>query len=92
MQLADRIKPISYLKTNTADIAKELSETNEVIIITTNGQASFVCMDIRSYEEHKEATALLKILSMDDDEEGSDFLSGMARIKQGIINKSGVKG
>ncbi len=64
MSLADRIKPISYLKANAAEIARQLNETHEPLIITQNGEARMVVQDIHSYEETQETLALLKILAL----------------------------
>jgi prevent-host-death family protein len=64
MKLSSQIKPISYLKSHTADIVKELTDTREPMFITQNGEAKMVVMDVRSYEEHEETLALLKILAL----------------------------
>jgi prevent-host-death family protein len=64
MKLSSQIKPISYLKSHTADIVKELTNTREPMFITQNGEAKMVVMDVRSYEEHEETLALLKILAL----------------------------
>lgn len=61
---SERIKPISYLKSHAAEIVKNLSETREPLIITQNGEAKLVVMDVKSYEESAETLALLKILAM----------------------------
>ncbi|MDD2881486.1 MAG: type II toxin-antitoxin system Phd/YefM family antitoxin [Rhodoferax sp.] len=64
MSLASQIKPISYLKSNAADIVKEFLVNPEAIIITQNGEAKMVVMDIGSYERLQETMALLKLLSL----------------------------
>lgn len=64
MSLATQIKPISYLKSNAADIVKEFLINPESIIITQNGEAKMVVMDIGAYERQQEAMALLKLLSL----------------------------
>jgi prevent-host-death family protein len=64
MSLAAQIKPISYLKSNAADIVKEFAVNPEAIIITQNGEAKMVVMDIGAYESQQEAMALLKLLSL----------------------------
>lgn len=63
MHLSDRIKPISYLKANAAQVLDTLRETGEPMIITQNGEAKAVIQDIRQYEETEETLALLKILA-----------------------------
>ncbi len=64
MSLAEQIKPISYLKSNAADIVKEFLINPESIIITQNGEAKMVVMDIVAYEQQQETMALLKLLSL----------------------------
>lgn len=66
MSLAKSIKPISYLKTNTAEAVRFVRETGEPLVITLNGEAKIVLQDIRMYEETQETLALLKILALGD--------------------------
>ncbi len=64
MKYSSQIKPISYLKSHTASIVKELSETRKPLLITQNGEAKLVVMDVKSFEEREETFALLKILAL----------------------------
>ncbi|MDP2902819.1 MAG: type II toxin-antitoxin system Phd/YefM family antitoxin [Methylovulum sp.] len=64
MKYSTQIKPISYLKSHTAEIVRELSESREPLLITQNGEAKLVVMDVKSYEEQEETFALLKILAL----------------------------
>jgi prevent-host-death family protein len=64
MKLSTHIKPISYLKSNTAQIVKELTESREPMVITQNGEATLMVIDVKSYEERENTLALLKILAM----------------------------
>lgn len=64
MSLATHIKPISYLKSNAADIVKTFASNPESIIITQNGEAKMVVMDIGTYERQQETMALLKLLNL----------------------------
>ena len=59
-----RIKPISYLKANAAEILRRLAERREPLVITQNGEAKAIMQDIASYEETQETMALLKILAL----------------------------
>jgi len=60
----DRIKPITYLKANAAEILIDLRETGEPMVITQNGEAKAVIQDVASYEKTQETLALLKILAL----------------------------
>ena len=64
MSLATSIKPISYLKSNAADIVKDFATNPESLIITQNGEAKMVVMDIHEYERQQETFALLKLIAM----------------------------
>jgi prevent-host-death family protein len=64
MKLSTHIKPISYLKSHTAQIVKELTESREPMVITQNGEATLVVIDVKSFEERENTLALLKILAL----------------------------
>lgn len=64
MKYATRIKPISYVKANAAELIRELGENREPLVITQNGEAKAVMQDIASYEATQETLALLKILAL----------------------------
>lgn len=63
MKPSESIKPISFLKANTADVVRAVNENREAIIITQNGEARAVVQDIASYEQTQETMALLKLLA-----------------------------
>jgi len=73
-----RVKPISYVKANAADLIRELRENGEPLVITQNGEATAVMQDVASYEATQEALALLKILALGrrQVEEGKTLPSG----------------
>jgi prevent-host-death family protein len=64
MKLSSQIKPISYLKSHAAEIVKTITETREPLVITQNGEAKLVVMDVKSFEEQEDTMALLKLLAM----------------------------
>jgi prevent-host-death family protein len=64
MKFSTQVKPISYLKSHAAEIVRDISARREPLLITQNGEAKLVVMDVRSYEEHQETLALLKILAL----------------------------
>lgn len=68
MKLSTHIKPISYLKSHTAQIVKELTASREPLVITQNGEATLVVIDVKSYEEREETLALLKVLALGSQE------------------------
>lgn len=64
MKYATRIKPISYVKANAAELIRELAENRQPLVITQNGEATAVMQDVASYEATQETLALLKILAL----------------------------
>jgi len=68
MQLSQTIKPISYLKTKTADVIKSVNENKRSIIITQNGEAKAVIQDIKSYENLQNSLALLKLIVQSEED------------------------
>lgn len=64
MKFSTQVKPISYLKSHAAEIIKDITENREPMLITQNGEAKLVVMDVKSFEEQEETLALLKILAL----------------------------
>jgi len=64
MRYSSRVKPISYVKANAAELIRELAERREPLVITQNGEATAVMQDVASYEATQETLALLKILAL----------------------------
>ncbi|HRO57727.1 MAG TPA: type II toxin-antitoxin system Phd/YefM family antitoxin [Burkholderiaceae bacterium] len=81
MRFSTHIKPISYLKSHAAEIVKDISESREPMLITQNGEAKLVVMDVRTYEQQEETMALLKILAMGN----QDIEQGRFRDAEGVF-------
>ena len=64
MKLTNRVKPISKLKAQAADVIDDVTKSKTPVVITVNGEAKAVLQDVASYEETQEALALLKILAL----------------------------
>lgn len=62
MHLSQDIKPISYLKTKTADVINHVNQNQRTMIITQNGEAKAVIQDIKSYENMQNSLNLLKLM------------------------------
>lgn len=58
------IKPISYIKSNAAEMMNFVNERKEPMIITQNGESRAVLLDVESYQEMKDAFNLLKIIQL----------------------------
>jgi prevent-host-death family protein len=68
MRYSTQIKPISYVKSHAAELLDRIAEEREPIVITQNGEARAVLVDIASYEQTQETLALLKVLAIADKE------------------------
>ena len=64
MRFSTQIKPISYVKAHAAQLLDRITEEREPIIITQNGEARAVLVDVHSYEETQERLALMSILAI----------------------------
>jgi prevent-host-death family protein len=68
MKFSTQIKSISYVKANAAELIERIEKEREPIIITQNGEARAVLMDIHSYEEQLETLNLLKTFAANHSE------------------------
>jgi prevent-host-death family protein len=63
MQFHSHIKPISWLKNNAKQMVETVDETGNPLIITQNGEARAVVMNVRAYDQMQESLALLRMLA-----------------------------
>lgn len=62
------IKPITYLKTSSADLVTEVQESKRPIIITQNGEAKVVVQDLTMYQKQQDLLLLLKTIALAESE------------------------
>ena len=75
INLKENIKPISYIKTNAAEMMKFVNERKSPIIITQNGEARAVLVDIESYQKTQDSFALLNLIKIAE----KDIKNGKSR-------------
>ncbi|MGD0886561.1 MAG: type II toxin-antitoxin system Phd/YefM family antitoxin [Thermodesulfovibrionales bacterium] len=63
MKIKEDIKPISYLKSRSADLISQINETHRPVIITKNGEPRAVIQDVESYEKTINSLNLIRILA-----------------------------
>lgn len=63
MQLHSDIKPISWLKNNAKLMVESVAETGNPMVITQNGEAKAVVMNVRDYDQMQQSLALLRMLA-----------------------------
>ncbi len=68
MNITHDIRPITYLKSKTADALKQINETRRPIIITQNGEPKAVLQDPDSYENMRNAIGIFKLLSQGEND------------------------
>ena len=68
MSLKDSIKPISYLKANTAEVVRDVSQNGKTLYITQNGEAKVVVQSITEYEKNHDTLTMLRILALGEED------------------------
>ena len=68
MKITEDIKPVTYLKSKTADMLNQINETHRPVIITQNGEPRAVLQDPESYERMKSAIGLMKLLAQGEED------------------------
>jgi prevent-host-death family protein len=66
VNLKEDIKPISYIKTNAAEMIDYINDHKNPIIITQHGEAKGVFLDIESYQDMINALSLMKLLQFSE--------------------------
>jgi prevent-host-death family protein len=57
------VRPITYLKSRTAELVLDVAESRRPVTITQNGKAKVVVMDVATYDRWRAALAILKLAS-----------------------------
>ena len=68
MNLSSDIRSISYVKTNAADMRRQVRDTHNAIVITQNGEARALLIDPDAYQEMRYALGMLKLISQSERE------------------------
>jgi len=83
INLVEDIKSISYVKSHTAEILKQVGEKNNPVVITQNGEAKAVLMDVKQYQNIVDSINLMKILSIGE----NDLKNGRIYTHEGLQKK-----
>ena len=68
INLVEDIRSVSYVKSHTAEVMKQIGEKNNPLVITQNGEAKAVLMDVKQYQNIINSINLLKILSIGEND------------------------
>lgn len=81
MQLHSDIKPISWLKNNAKRLVETVAETGNPMVITQNGEAKAVVMNVREYDQMQQSLALLRLLA----DSSADVEAGRVRDSEDVF-------
>ncbi|RPH52713.1 MAG: type II toxin-antitoxin system Phd/YefM family antitoxin [Desulfobacteraceae bacterium] len=82
MNITSDIKPVTFLKSRTADLLNQINETHRPVIITQNGEPRAILQDPKSYENMRNAIGILKLLS----EGEADIRDGKTKSQKDVFN------
>jgi prevent-host-death family protein len=76
LNLETDIRPISYVKAHTAEMIKQVEDRRNPIVITQNGEAKAILLDVNSYQKMVNSINLMRVISIgENDFENGRFVS-----------------
>ena len=66
MRIEHDVRPVTYMKTQAAELLRSVGESRRPVVITQSGEPKGVLMDFTSYQELRQATLLLRLLAQGD--------------------------
>jgi prevent-host-death family protein len=81
ISLSEDIRSVTELKRNTRDILDQLHATGRPVILTVNGKADSVLLDVHVYEKNLHAGNLAKLLAP-----ARDFLKEFKHAKKYTVD------
>lgn len=78
MRHSTQVEPTSYLKRHATEITNTLGDTSEPMLITQNGEAQLMVMDVGTWEQHEQSMAMLKLLALGNQIEAGQFRNAEA--------------
>lgn len=73
--ISEDIRPVTDLKKHTRELLDQVRKTGRPVILTVNGRADAVLIDVKIYEKHLKASNLARLLG----EAESDIAAGRTR-------------
>ncbi len=74
MRLKEDIKSLAYLETRAGDLLKQVTESRRPVVITEEGEAKAVLLDVDSYQALRDAVLLLQFAAQGE----ADIRAGRA--------------
>ena len=66
MRLSEDVKPVDELLTGGAKMIRSVAESRRTILLTDNGAAKAVLMDVASYDKWRDTVALLQLIAQSE--------------------------
>jgi PHD/YefM family antitoxin component YafN of YafNO toxin-antitoxin module len=66
INLKEEIRPLSYIKTNALDMINYVNEKRNPIIVTHDGEACGVILDVESYQNMVNAISIMKLIQISE--------------------------
>ncbi len=66
MRLSEDVKTIDELATSSAQLIRTVAEERRTILLTDNGAARAVLMDVASYDQWRDTVAMLKLIAQSE--------------------------
>jgi PHD/YefM family antitoxin component YafN of YafNO toxin-antitoxin module len=63
MKLTEDVKPVAYLERHAARLVQDVVDNGRTVMLTADGEARAVLMDIARYEKWRSALQMMKILA-----------------------------
>lgn len=73
--ISEDIRPVTDLKKHARELLDQVRKTGRPVILTVNGRADAVLIDVKTYEKHLKASNLARLLG----EAESDIAAGRTR-------------
>jgi prevent-host-death family protein len=83
MRIEHDVRPVTYMKTKTAELLRSVDENRRPVVITQSGEPKAVVLDIASYQELRQATLLLRLLAQGE----ADLRQGRALPQEQIFRQ-----
>lgn len=75
MKIIEDIRPVTYLKSKTADALAQINKTHRPMIITQNGEPKAVLQDPETFEQTRAAIGIMKLLMQGEEDVKYDRLT-----------------
>ncbi|HHQ47904.1 MAG TPA: type II toxin-antitoxin system Phd/YefM family antitoxin [Acidobacteria bacterium] len=63
MDISEAIEPVTVLKRSAAELIRRARESRRPVIITQNGRATAVLVDVETYQRQRKALHMLEVLA-----------------------------